>query len=142
MADSAVIRYSDETAPMLDTIVEVAIGADDEVKEEEEDDGMSLDSEYDEGPLDGKVMQIYLPDVAPMAAASQDEDTEAVQILKLDNYESEEAPSRPLRGRSEALSLYSRLLPVQKNRKTAQMVWRRLRRLEGRAGGCCRFWRL
>ena len=90
MADSAVIRYSDETAPMLDTIVEVAIGADDEVKEEEEDDGMSLDSEYDEGPLDGKVMQIYLPDVAPMAAASQDEDTEAVQILKLDNYESEE----------------------------------------------------
>jgi hypothetical protein len=59
------------------------IGENSDIEDEPDDD--SLASEYEEGPLDGKIMQIYLPDVTP-GEPVQGEDEVSVKIVKLDSY--------------------------------------------------------
>ena len=51
-------------------------------------DNVSVDSEYDEGPLDGKIMQIFLPDIMPAIRDKEDKEEEetSVRIVKLDEH--------------------------------------------------------
>ncbi len=60
------------------------IGENSDIEDELDDDSQA--SEYEEGPLDGKIMQIYLPDVVTPGEPVQGEDEVSVKIVKLDSY--------------------------------------------------------
>jgi hypothetical protein len=60
------------------------IGENSDIEDELDDDSQA--SEYEEGPLDGKIMQIYLPYVVTPGEPVQGEDEVSVKIVKLDSY--------------------------------------------------------
>jgi hypothetical protein len=60
------------------------IGENSDIEDELDDDSQA--SEYEEGPLDGKIMQIYLSDVVTPGEPVQGEDEVSVKIVKLDSY--------------------------------------------------------
>jgi hypothetical protein len=60
------------------------IGENSNIEDELDDDSQA--SEYEEGPLDGKIMQIYLPDVVTPGEPVQGEDEVSVKIVKLDSF--------------------------------------------------------